>query len=189
MHVISTQVNRVLTAQKGGETMDMDDRKIRILRAIIDDYILTGVPVGSRTISKKYETGLSSATIRNEMSDLEELGFFGVIAGLGLEQSFGHQCGVDHADHMGTRVAVGGADRDELPQVDAIVGLYAGFLVEFAGCGFVNRFPAGFQKTSGDGPIILVGMIAALDQKDIELVVIVHREDDDIGCDGRPLVF
>jgi heat-inducible transcriptional repressor len=55
--------------------MRMDERKMRILRAIIDDYILTGVPVGSRTISKKYETGLSSATIRNEMSDLEELGF------------------------------------------------------------------------------------------------------------------
>ena len=55
--------------------MNMDERKMRILRAIIDDYILTGVPVGSRTISKKYEMGLSSATIRNEMSDLEELGF------------------------------------------------------------------------------------------------------------------
>ena len=55
--------------------MDMDDRKLRILQAIIDDYILTGVPVGSRTISKKYDMGLSSATIRNEMSDLEELGF------------------------------------------------------------------------------------------------------------------
>ena len=55
--------------------MQMDERKRRILRAIIDDYILTGIPVGSRTISKKYETGLSSATIRNEMSDLEELGF------------------------------------------------------------------------------------------------------------------
>ena len=53
----------------------MDERKMRILRAIIDDYILTGVPVGSRTISKKYETSLSSATIRNEMSDLEELGY------------------------------------------------------------------------------------------------------------------
>ena len=53
----------------------MDDRKFRILQAIIDDYILTAVPVGSRTISKKYETGLSSATIRNEMSDLEELGY------------------------------------------------------------------------------------------------------------------
>jgi len=53
----------------------MDERKFRILRAIIDDYILTAVPVGSRTISKKYETGLSSATIRNEMSDLEELGY------------------------------------------------------------------------------------------------------------------
>ena len=53
----------------------MDERKMRILQAIIDDYILTGVPVGSRTISKKYDMGLSSATIRNEMSDLEELGF------------------------------------------------------------------------------------------------------------------
>ena len=53
----------------------MDERKMRILRAIIDDYILTAVPVGSRTISRKYETGLSSATIRNEMSDLEELGY------------------------------------------------------------------------------------------------------------------
>ena len=55
--------------------MAMDDRKMRILQAIIDDYILTGIPVGSRTISKKYDMGLSSATIRNEMSDLEELGF------------------------------------------------------------------------------------------------------------------
>ena len=55
--------------------MQMDDRKMRILQAIIDDYILTGVPVGSRTISRKYDMGLSSATIRNEMSDLEELGY------------------------------------------------------------------------------------------------------------------
>ena len=55
--------------------MDMDERRLRILQAIIDDYILTGIPVGSRTISKKYEMGLSSATIRNEMSDLEELGY------------------------------------------------------------------------------------------------------------------
>ena len=55
--------------------MEMDERKLRILQAIIDDYILTGVPVGSRTISRKYDMGLSSATIRNEMSDLEELGY------------------------------------------------------------------------------------------------------------------
>ena len=53
----------------------IDARKERILRAIIDDYILTALPVGSRTISRKYETSLSSATIRNEMSDLEELGY------------------------------------------------------------------------------------------------------------------
>ncbi|MDR1262815.1 MAG: heat-inducible transcriptional repressor HrcA [Oscillospiraceae bacterium] len=56
--------------------MEMDERKLRILYAIIDDYILTAIPVGSRTVSKKYNVGgLSSATIRNEMSDLEALGY------------------------------------------------------------------------------------------------------------------
>ena len=55
--------------------MELDDRKIKILEAIIDDYIKTAEPVGSRTIEKKHELGISSATIRNEMADLEELGF------------------------------------------------------------------------------------------------------------------
>lgn len=55
--------------------MNMDERKFRILEAIIDDYIMTAVPVGSRTISKKSGVGFSPATIRNEMSDLEELGY------------------------------------------------------------------------------------------------------------------
>lgn len=52
----------------------IDDRKKMILKAIIDDYISTAEPVGSRTLEKKYNLGLSSATIRNEMSDLEDLG-------------------------------------------------------------------------------------------------------------------
>ncbi len=55
--------------------MDLDERKYRILQAIIDDYISTAMPVGSRTISRKQGITLSSATIRNEMSDLEELGY------------------------------------------------------------------------------------------------------------------
>lgn len=55
--------------------MDMDERKVKILQAIINDYITYGEPVGSRTISKKYDLGISSATIRNEMADLEEMGF------------------------------------------------------------------------------------------------------------------
>lgn len=55
--------------------MLLDDRKLRILQAIIDDYIFSAEPVGSRTIAKKHELGLSSATIRNEMADLEEMGF------------------------------------------------------------------------------------------------------------------
>lgn len=53
----------------------IDERKIKILQAIIDDYISTGEPIGSRTIAKKYELGVSPATIRNEMADLEELGY------------------------------------------------------------------------------------------------------------------
>lgn len=53
----------------------LDDRKRRILQAIIDDYIDTAEPVGSRTIARKHELGLSSATIRNEMADLEEMGY------------------------------------------------------------------------------------------------------------------
>lgn len=53
----------------------LDERKKAILRAIIDDYINTAEPIGSRTIARKHELGLSSATIRNEMADLEEMGY------------------------------------------------------------------------------------------------------------------
>ena len=54
--------------------METTDRKLAILKVIIEDYIATAAPVGSRTVSRKFEDGLSSATIRNEMSDLEEMG-------------------------------------------------------------------------------------------------------------------
>ncbi|KPU27924.1 HrcA family transcriptional regulator [Caloranaerobacter sp. TR13] len=55
--------------------MILNDRKLKILQAIIHSYITNAEPVGSRTIAKKYNLGVSSATIRNEMSDLEELGY------------------------------------------------------------------------------------------------------------------
>ena len=54
--------------------MKLNNRKIKILEALINDYIETGEPIGSRTIAKKYDLGISSATIRNELSDLEDLG-------------------------------------------------------------------------------------------------------------------
>ncbi len=53
----------------------LDDRKMKVLHAIINSYIISAEPIGSRTISKEYNIGVSSATIRNEMSDLEELGY------------------------------------------------------------------------------------------------------------------
>ena len=59
---------------KGGDDV-LSERQLRILEAIIRDFIDTAQPVGSRTISKKYPLGISSATIRNEMADLEELGY------------------------------------------------------------------------------------------------------------------
>lgn len=55
--------------------MELDERKMKILDAIIKNYLETGEPVGSRTISKYSDLKLSSATIRNEMSDLEEMGY------------------------------------------------------------------------------------------------------------------
>ena len=55
--------------------MELNERKMKILKAIVKDYIETAEAVGSRTISKKHNLGVSAATIRNEMADLEELGY------------------------------------------------------------------------------------------------------------------
>ena len=57
------------------EKSELDERKVKILDAIIRNYLATGEPVGSRTISKYTDLNLSSATIRNEMADLEEMGY------------------------------------------------------------------------------------------------------------------
>jgi len=53
----------------------VDQRKKKILQALVNSYIESAEPVGSRTIAKKYDLGLSSATIRNELADLEEMGY------------------------------------------------------------------------------------------------------------------
>lgn len=55
--------------------MVLDERKRKILQAIVDDYITTAEPVGSRTIARKHGMGISPATIRNEMADLEVMGY------------------------------------------------------------------------------------------------------------------
>ena len=53
---------------------ELNERKLKILKAVIQNYLETGEPVGSRTISKYTDLNLSSATIRNEMADLVEFG-------------------------------------------------------------------------------------------------------------------
>lgn len=76
MLTIALEINEIVIAYERMRThMDLNDRKKMILQAIIDEYIGSAEPVGSRAISKKHELGLSSATIRNEMADLEEMGY------------------------------------------------------------------------------------------------------------------
>ena len=55
--------------------MELTERKLKILQAIISDYVKTAEPVGSRTLSKRIDMNISPATIRNEMSDLEDMGY------------------------------------------------------------------------------------------------------------------
>ncbi len=55
--------------------MELPERKRRILKAIVENYIETAEPVGSKTLADRFEAPISSATIRNEMSELEELGY------------------------------------------------------------------------------------------------------------------
>ena len=55
--------------------MFLSERKLRVLRAVIEDYVATASPVGSRTLTRKYGLGFSPATIRSEMADLEDLGY------------------------------------------------------------------------------------------------------------------
>ena len=59
----------------GGRSMELTDRKKQILRAIVDSYIRTAEPVGSKALTEGHELPFSSATIRNEMSELEDMGY------------------------------------------------------------------------------------------------------------------
>ena len=78
--------------------MELTERKLKILQAIISDYVKTAEPVGSRTLSKKYDLGISPATIRNEMADLEEMGY------LTHPHTSEEECLLTwHIDYMSTR--------------------------------------------------------------------------------------
>lgn len=55
--------------------MELSERQLKILQAVISDFVNTAEPVGSRSLSKNHDLGVSPATIRNEMSDLEEMGY------------------------------------------------------------------------------------------------------------------
>ena len=66
--------NRKRNLKKENQT-ELNERKQQVLWAVVQDYAETAEPVGSRTIARKYNLGVSSATIRNEMQDLEDAGY------------------------------------------------------------------------------------------------------------------
>lgn len=71
----ANKIKNLVLFNERSDAVQLDERKTKILQAIIRNYLETGEPVGSRTISKYTDLNLSSATIRNEMADLEELGY------------------------------------------------------------------------------------------------------------------
>ena len=78
--MVSTRASRVLTAlrattfERNGLGMDLRERKKKILRAVVDEYVQTAEPVGSKTIARDIGLAVSPATIRNDMAELESLG-------------------------------------------------------------------------------------------------------------------
>ena len=70
----NTNKFKVLSMNKGGDLL-LDDRKLKILAAVVNEYIVTGEPVGSKTIASMPDIKVSSATIRNDMAVLEQLGY------------------------------------------------------------------------------------------------------------------
>ena len=66
---------RIGRKERRSPKMELSERKLKVLQAIISDYVRTAEPVGSRTLSKKPELDYSPDTIRNEMEDLEEMGY------------------------------------------------------------------------------------------------------------------
>lgn len=117
--------------------MDMDERKSRVLQAIIQDYVQTAEPVGSRTLARKYQFGLSPATIRNEMSDLEELGYLEqphTSAGR-IPSSQGYRYYVDrlmeeHSLEPAELQAIEAAFQRRIHEIDALIQLTAKLLSE-----------------------------------------------------------
>lgn len=58
-----------------GDSMDLTERKVRLIKAIIQEYTSNASAVGSQTLAQNYELSVSPATLRNEMSDLVEMGY------------------------------------------------------------------------------------------------------------------
>ena len=153
--------------------MELNDRKIQILQAIIMNYLETAEPVGSRTISRRLPLGLSSATIRNEMSDLEEMGLIvqpHTSAGR-IPSTKGYRLYVDHligltGQHKERFDSLRGMLQDKYLQLDSLMKEMGDILAELTKYTAIVAMPQ-FRKTR-----IKRLQLIPLDQHSMILVVI-----------------
>src|SRR3954452_18814738 len=74
-HDVDWHSRRRRAKESEGGVMSLDDRKLEVLRAIVEDYVETQEPVGSKTLVERHQLGVSPATVRNDMAVLEEEGY------------------------------------------------------------------------------------------------------------------
>lgn len=153
--------------------MELNDRKLQILQAIIMNYLETAEPVGSRTISRRFPLGISSATIRNEMSDLEDLGLIvqpHTSAGR-IPSSKGYRLYVDHlmaSQHPNVEqfTILKGMLKEKYLQLDSLMKELGDLLAALTKYTAIVTMPQ-FRKTR-----LKHLQLIALDQHSVILVVI-----------------
>ena len=124
-----------------GEEMDLDERKLKVMRAVVEAYVVNAQPVGSRSIARDSDLGVSPATIRNEMADLERMGLLEqphTSAGR-IPSDLGYRIYVDRIARI-ARPARSDLERvrvslhDQVSEMDAVLRASARILSEMTDC-------------------------------------------------------
>ena len=141
----------------------LSDRRQRVLAALIEEYVARALPVGSRTLTERYRFGVSPATIRNELSALEEEGYISqphTSAGR-IPTDFGYRTFVDDLIESGTVAEDGQADeaigrlRETARELDDLLDRTSKALSQFTDCLSVVT-PPGYERPSRTGIMSLM---------------------------------
>jgi len=154
---------------------ELNDRKKTILKSIIDVYIQSAQPVGSRTIARKHDLGLGSATIRNEMADLEELGYITqphTSAGR-IPSDKGYRFYVDHlmqAHQLAQEeiLQIKQAMEDRVEELNQLFKKACSIISSFTG------YPTIVMSPQLSGALIKSVQVVAIDDKHLLVVVVVE---------------